>query len=156
MVIYTDSREQRPLKFMIDDIVEEVKVAKLEVGDYTARYRDGSFSPIVFERKSIGDLFSTLANQRNHSRFNKEILRAKELGIKLVFAIEGMSDEIETGVPHSKVEGIRIIRSLQTIWLRYDLPHLFFPSRIAMATYIAEFFKSFGRNYKKGNKELEP
>lgn len=142
-----DTREQAPLRFKLDDIMTGVSVEKLDAGDYAARFVDGTRPPIIFERKGLGDLFSTLT--LGHQRFKQEIARAADMKIKLILAIEGTSDEIEMGTPYSSFKGASMLRKLQTLWLRYDLPHLFFSSRGSMARYIVSFYKAFGYNFKR-------
>ena len=127
-------------------MVTEVRVEKLDVGDYGAQYTDGSYCPVFWERKNLSDLFSTLTS--GYVRFKKEIKRAKEAKVKLVLAIEGNVGDILNGVPHSRTEGITILRKLMTLWLRYDLMPVFFDSRVTMAATIREFFEAFGRSYK--------
>lgn len=141
-----DSREQRPLKFKTDHIVTEVVVEKLCVGDYGVRYLDHSMCPVYFERKSLGDLFSTMTS--GYKRFKREMVRAKENGVKLVLAIEGTFGDVMEGVTHSRVTGETIIRKLMTLWLKYDLMPMFFESRVSMARGIREFYEAFGRLYK--------
>ena len=71
MVIICDTREQKCLEFSVP-----TKRGTLAVGDYRAEFSDGSVSQVVFERKGIGDLFSTLSGQ--YERFKREIEKAKE------------------------------------------------------------------------------
>ncbi len=73
--IVVDSREQRPLW--------ESQRRKLEVGDYTTVKLERRFA---IERKSPGDLYQTIT--RGHSRFRREMERAKDNGIKLVVYVE--------------------------------------------------------------------
>ena len=66
MTIIIDNREQKPLEFSVP-----TKRGTLAVGDYRAEFSDGSVSQVVFERKSINDLYGTLS--KGYSRFKREI-----------------------------------------------------------------------------------
>ena len=147
MKMIVDSREQHALRFTVDEILTEVKVEKLIVGDYQAEYTDGSRPPIIFERKSLSDCFSTLTG--GYKRFKAELTRAKSANVKLILAIEGSVADVLGGTDHSKVEGITILRKLCTLWLKYDLVPVFFESRQSMAKFIYEFYCAFGRLYSK-------
>ena len=126
---------------------------KLDVGDYTAQYTSGELCPIVFERKSLGDLFGTATS--GYKRFKDELNRAKASGTKVVLAIEGTVGNVLAGYEHSQFSGVSMLKKLCTMWLRYDLVPLFFDSRLSMAAFIKEFYLSFGRNFmgkkKKGD-----
>ena len=135
----------------MDDVLTENRRVKLDVGDYTAEYSNGERCPIYFERKGLGDLFGTMG--KGYARFKREMELAKKLNVRLILAIEGTSADVVEGFPHTSMSGLSILRKLQTLWLRYDLPHLFFPTRVAMAQYIAEFFKQFGYNYLRTQKK---
>lgn len=76
--ILVDTREQTPLPF------SNCKVQKLIVGDYAPS--DDFFCNLAVERKSLYDLAGTLT--KGYERFEKEIQRAKELGIYLVVVTE--------------------------------------------------------------------
>ena len=121
-------------------------MSKLEVGDYGAIYKDSTVAPIYFERKGINDLFNTMTN--NYDRFKEEMARAKEMGVKLVLAIEGTPATVLAGTPYSKFSGESMMRKLMTLWLRYDLMPMFCGTRAEMARVIFEFYEAFGRNYK--------
>lgn len=145
MVILIDSNEQKKLKFDCDHILTEVRVEKLDHGDYACEYVGGILCPVMFERKGLNDLFSTLTS--GHVRFKKELRRAKEAEHKLILIIEGTVADVLNGVPHSRKEGISILRTILTMWVRYDLMPVFCTSRREMAMFIREFFEAVGRNY---------
>ena len=84
--IYIDTREQKPLEFT-SDIVSTVQRTKLPYGDYACSI-NGEKCPIVFERKSLSDLYGTLG--KGMSRFKKEINRSIEDGRKLVIIVEAI------------------------------------------------------------------
>jgi ERCC4-type nuclease len=76
--ISIDTREQSPLPF------KNCQVQKLIVGDYMPS--DEFFSNLACERKSLYDLAGTLT--KGYDRFEREIRRAKDLGIYLVVVTE--------------------------------------------------------------------
>ena len=148
MIIIQDTREQHPLAWVSDDVLTEIIVQTLPVGDYTARYTDGTLCPIYFERKSISDLFGTMT--RDYARFKAEMARAKTMGVTLILAIEGSMTKVVKGHKYSRVPGKTIVRKLMTLWLKYGLVPMFFKNREEMAMGIREFYESYGRNYKRG------
>lgn len=140
MIIIVDSREQRPIVFKCETIRKGLKF-----GDYGAFFSKEYQCPVVFERKGIGDLFGTLT--QGYDRFKKEIFRAKEANFKLIIAIEGTKERVLEGYKHSKRDPASIIKQLETIRNRYEVEHLFFASRIAMAQHIQSFYETEYRNF---------
>lgn len=133
MKIIVDSREQRPLVFGCDSIRK-----KLHVGDYGAEFPAGTIYPVVFERKSIADLFGTLT--QGYDRFRKEINRAEIAKTRLIIAVEGSKEKVLKGYPHSARDPESIIKQLETIKTKYGVEHMFFGNRPAMANHIHDFF----------------
>ncbi len=72
-VIITDTREQKPFKFI------PTKIKKLEFGDYTADYK------IFIERKSLSDLLGTFTS--GYERFRREFIRAKDSGAYMIVLV---------------------------------------------------------------------
>jgi len=130
VVILIDSREQRPLEF-------------------NHPYKDGFRPPIVFERKSIPDLFGTMG--KGYKRFRREIDRALEMDVKLVILVEGGMSRVLKGHRHSQMAGISILRKMLTLWIKYGLDFHFLKDRDEMALFISEYFCSIGR--MKGNRK---
>ncbi len=134
MIILVDSREQRPLKFGCD---WEKKC--LPVGDYGARFSEDYVCSVVFERKSIGDLFGSLTF--GYDRFRRMFQKAAVLNIKVVIAIEGTQEKVLEGYKHSRRDPKSILVQLETIKKKYDIESIFFTSRISMAHYIADYYR---------------
>ena len=65
-----DKREKIGLIFSHPDIRATI-LHHLNVGDYCICFHDGHIPSVVFERKSVGDLFGTLTG--GYDRFKKEI-----------------------------------------------------------------------------------
>lgn len=133
MTILVDSREQRPLVFGCN-----VERKALTVGDYGARFSDTHICEYIFERKSIGDLYSTLTF--GYDRFRREIKRAEDKNIKLVIAIEGTREKVLKGYKFSKRDPASILKQLETIRAKYGVEHIFFGNRKWMARGITDFF----------------
>lgn len=149
MKILIDSREQRPLEFSHAYITGVVSKG-LVCGDYMVMFKDGYVMPLSFERKALGDLFSTLTS--GYKRFKKEIVRAREAKVKLVIVIEGSLNRILKGAPHSTVAGITILRKLITLWMRYGVEFHWFTTREEMALFIVETFCKGGREHVEKKK----
>lgn len=146
MKIIVDSREQRPLVF---GCTTERK--KLHCGDYGASFKDGHIHEVVFERKSIGDLFSTLTF--GYDRFRREIFRAEKSKIRLIIAVEGTKEKVLKGYSHSKRDPESIIVQLETIKRKYGVETLFFGNRVSMANHIHDVFMVEYEKYLEGNKQ---
>jgi len=141
MIIIEDSRETSPLLFTSDKI-EYVMKSKLNFGDY-ACVIDNKWCPIVFERKSLADLFGTLG--KGHSRFRKEINRSIEQGSQLVIIVEKPLKTIVKGHPRSQMKGIAVVRTLFTLMLKHHIPFVLCTSKEEMALWITECFYGWSK-----------
>ena len=150
MKILIDTREQKPLVFN-HKLITEVKRIKLDVGDYAVEFEDGHRPPIYFERKSKGDLWGTLT--KGYERFRKELGRAKDSNIDLLFILEGSYTSLSKNYKYSKRPASSIIKQIHTLHLRYGLTPIFCTTRSEMAKYITDFYISLGENYIKKKKE---
>ena len=144
MIILSDTNEIKPLSFRLDSILIEVQRFNLPVGDYRALYADGSMSKVVFERKSLPDLWGTMT--KGHKRFMNEVRYAKELGIDLYLIIENSFSEVEDGFERSDFGGSSMVKKLGTLFHKYHLPVIFTAGREDMARFIKLFFVSEGWN----------
>jgi len=108
---------------------------------------DGFFPKISFERKSINDLYGTMGG--GYPRFKRELLRAKELQIRLFLIIEGSMTKVAKGHNRSAMSGETMIKKLMTLWIRYDLYPIFCKDRAEAVQYIYSFFCSIGWNKAK-------
>ena len=133
LVLLVDSRERAPLIFGCD-----WERKGLKVGDYCARFSPSYQYPLVFERKSINDLFGSLT--QSYDRFRRMLLRAEKLGIRVVIAIEGTKEKVLKGCSHSARDPESILVQLETIKKKYNVEYIFFPSRIAMQHYIVDYY----------------
>ena len=151
MIIKVDSREQLPLTFLCRGLVSKCLTISLPFGDYwcSLQNKDGSEGrdiPIVFERKNIQDLYSTLTH--GHDRFRRELDRANKMDCKLYLIIEGSLSGVLSGVGYSKVEPDTLVKSLFTFKVKHGLEPIFCNNRNEMVRYMLESWEAFGRNYK--------
>ena len=140
MEIIIDTREQKPLEFTVPTIRE-----CLPCGDYRAKFSDGSLSEVVFERKSINDLFSTLSS--GYPRFKREIELSHELRISIIIIDEGSLRRILRGCSHSQRTPISIVYQLFTIRLRHNVETVFCQDRDEMSEYITHYFLAEEREH---------
>ena len=149
MLIIIDSREQDCKNGRLDftgiEGVDKVEVMGLAYGDYTALVHDKP-CPILFERKSFGDLWTTMASE-NYLRFKKELARAKAANVKLILIIEGTYTDVFNGNEYSKFDGESMLKKLATLYVKYDLEYIFCESRRVMARRIVDTFLACERNY---------
>jgi ERCC4-type nuclease len=122
ITIIQDSREQCPLHFK-HKYIKEVRVEKLDVGDYGAEFGDGHRLPLIFERKSVNDLWGTLS--QGYERFRKEFARAKELGQGLIIIVEGSLTRVGMGCGHSSRSAESVIYQIFTMRARYGIETVF-------------------------------
>ena len=163
MKLFVDTREQNALEFKAEGSISEVIRTKLPYGDYFGGWEDKNgnfvdFFPVAFERKSMGDLFGTLTS--GMERFKREIARAKEDGFQLIIIVEGCFEEVRQGWKYSRAEGESILKTLFTLWVKHDVPHILCNDRTDMIRTITEMFSAVGRNFKPkktavAKKELE-
>jgi len=134
--IIVDTREQKPLEFYKSNI--KVRIEKLGYGDYRMRFLDGKMSSTVFERKTVADLFGSMT--KGHERFKKEIAKARSNNALLIIIIEGSLSKVAKGIRHSKVQGISIIRTVFSLWVRYGVIPVFAKDRREAAEYIVQYY----------------
>lgn len=144
MQILVDTREQRPLDFQAYPLVTQVCPETLTVGDYAVRYTSGVVPPVRFERKSLGDLFSTMTS--GYPRFKREILRAQAAHLQLILMIEGTLTRVYQGFDRSQLAGESCVKKLFTLAVRYELYPVFCQSRGEMADFMVETFAALGRS----------
>lgn len=150
LTIIQDTREQKVLEFTSYRNTFNVIRDTLYAADYGCRFSDDSEMPVAFERKSIADLFGTLT--KGMERFKRELKRASDGGLKLVLIIEGTMSDVLAGIPHSQVEGKSILKTVFTLWVKYDLMPVFCPNRSDMEKFITETFSAIARSYKPKDK----
>lgn len=140
MRIIIDTREQKALEFSVPTDRE-----CLSVGDYRAKFSDGSLSLVVFERKSINDLFGTLS--QGYERFKKQIEKSKENNITLIIIIEGSLRRVLHGYINSQRTPISIVYQLFTLRVRYNIESVFCQNREEMTDYITHLFTALEKEH---------
>lgn len=126
-VVICDTREQLPYAFagITADkregggrLVVPVKRATLASGDYSL---EGSESKVAVERKSLADLFGTIA--RGRARFERELARLQGFDFAAV-VIEAEWSEIVNNRPEwSRIEPKTVFRSILSWQQRYRGVH---------------------------------
>ena len=153
--IFIDTREQMPLKF------EGAQVRKLIVGDYCPN--EEFFCNLFIERKSMFDLAGTLT--KGLERFEKEIIRAKELGAYLVVITESsFTDALEYSPRNSfsqKIGGAYLFNKIRMLMTKYDnIQFLFSSTRARSAELMDKIFrigeqaKTLDLEYLKDRREI--
>jgi len=140
MQIIIDTREQKPLEFTVPTVREG-----LSVGDYRAKFSDNSLSTVVFERKSINDLFGTLS--KGYLRFKNELSKARELGITIIIIVEGSLTKVLRGCNCSQRTPISIVYQLFTIRVRHGIETVFCKDREEVSQYITHYFLALEREH---------
>lgn len=154
MIIKVDSREQSPLVFPCQGLVSKVVTIGLPFGDYWCAMQDKKGNelnemPIVFERKSIADLFGTLSNENSIRLHKEKIRKAEEVDCKLFMIVEGTLSDVEDGVKHSQMDPQTILKTVFTFKVKYGLQPIFCKDRKEMVRYMLHTWEAFGRNFKK-------
>lgn len=148
MRVKVDSREQDKLPFQVTGNVSQVLTVGLPFGDYWAELESGQEIPIVFERKSIGDLYSTLTNEDNIRLHKEKIRKAKEVDCTLILIIEGTLSDVEEGAAYSRTEPQNLIKTVFTFMVKYELMPVFCVDRNEMMRFMLYTWEAFGRNFK--------
>jgi ERCC4-type nuclease len=151
MIILVDSQEKLPLEFSHPYVEGSQRISR-DVGDYCARYKDAHQPPIFFERKSLPDLFGTMG--KGYKRFRKEIMRSKDNKSELIIIIEGTVTDILRGTVYSQIDGLKILRTILSVWDKYKVVSVFCRDRKEMATFIAEYYCAYARNRLKGKNDI--
>lgn len=147
MIIIQDSREQTPLEFRVGGLVKEVRVQGMPFADYWGMADNGQEYPVVFERKSIGDLFGTLTG--GMERFKRMLDKAEKVGVQVYLLIDGTLDQVYRGYEHSSVSGEQIVRTVFSLKVRRGLEPVFCGSKNEMKAQIVETYAAIERNWNR-------
>lgn len=142
MIIIRDTREQAKLLFSPEI---EVIDKKLDFGDYGCELADGHVVPIVFERKSVNDLFGTLTS--GYDRFKAEIIRCQEAKFRMFILIEGSLTKVGKGTKHCKRNPCALLDQLFTIFVKYKIIPVFCKDPSEASRWILLFYKAYEKNY---------
>lgn len=153
MIIKVDSREQNPLPFKVGGNITSVLTIGLPYGDYWAamQKKDGSEGqdiPIMFERKSMADIYQTLSSEDGIRLHKEKVAKAEAMDCKLYCIIEGSLTDAYKGIGYSQVEGPPLVKRIFTFKVKYGFEPVFCTSRQEMMDYMIETWEAFGRNFK--------
>jgi|GEM_PF-6084962 len=150
-IIKVDQQEKLPLDFLrYGRHIQEIKKVHLPFADYWCECLDGkgnlSIPRIVFERKSIEDLFMTLTT--GMERFQREIQKALDLNIQMYLIIEANISRVE-GAIIGKTNGEQILKTLMTLRVKYGVEPIFCNDRDEMELQIVSTFLAVRRYWKR-------
>lgn len=151
MKIIQDTREQAPLVFKHKSI-KEVIIKGLNIGDYGGVTDSGFEFPMVFERKSIGDLYGTLS--QGYERFKKEIERAKVNNKQIIIIVENNLSRVLQGTGYSQRTPESLVYQIFTILVRHGVQTVFCKDREETAEYITQFYIAHEKHYEDKLNEI--
>jgi len=120
-IILIDTREQQPFEFK----GYKTRRVGLKAGDYSLQ---GKQALVVIERKSLADLFGTLARKHNFNRFCKELEKLKKVKYAFVL-IEASPERVMAGFQYSMANGGLLLDKLMRIYCAYGVQIVFGGSR---------------------------
>ena len=131
--LIVDSREKKweHIAAYIDRNGIEYEVKKLDVGDYMLE--GGRVS--VDRKRNLSELSHNLMNRADHSRFWKEVRRAREQGIKLYILCEhggkvkSIQDVAQWSDKYSGVSGRALMERIYKCHIAYGVEFLFCDKR---------------------------
>lgn len=134
MKIIVDSREKRweHIREYFDKNGIGYTVKKLDVGDYQI---DGKPSISVDRKATLSELSHNLLNAKDHSRFWKEIRRAREQGVKLFILCEhggkvkSIKDVAQWNDKYSGVSGRVLMNEIYRVSISYGVEFIFCDKR---------------------------
>ena len=142
--IIQDTREKKPWTFSATGSVRDVKVVKLDTGDYSIEGMEDSF---MIERKSsVDELFMNLGVQ--WKRFEREMERAKPFKHKYL-VIEATMRDVYRGSRYSKMSGRFIMARLVYLQLKYGIQVIFAGSGTHVPGYIVQLMKTVAAEENK-------
>ena len=134
MKIIIDSREKKceHIKSWLDKHGIEYEVKKLDVGDYQI---EGKLCISVDRKQNLQELSKNLMNAKDHSRFWKEVRRAREQKIKLFVLMEhggqikSIEDVAKWEDKYSGVSGRALASEIYRVHIAYGVEFLFCDKR---------------------------
>lgn len=135
--IIQDTREKKPWTFQATGSVHDVKVIKLDTGDYSIQGMEEEF--MVERKASVDELFMNLGVQ--WARFEREMERAKPYKYKYL-VIEATMREIYRGSRYSKMSGRFIMARLVYLQFKYGMNVIFAGSGMHVPGFIVQLMKA--------------
>lgn len=129
-----DTREKRNehIKAYFDKHGIEYEIRKLDVGDYQI---EGKPQISVDRKRNLQELSKNLMNAKDHSRFWKEVRRAREQKIKLFVLVEhggqikSIEDVEKWTDKYSGVSGRSLANEIYRVHIAYGVEFLFCDKR---------------------------
>ena len=129
-----DSREKRfeHIKVYFDKHGIEYEIRKLDVGDYQI---EGKPQISIDRKRNLAELSKNLMNAKDHSRFWKEVRRAREQKIKLFVLIEhggqikSIEDVSKWTDKYSGVNGRDLANEIYRVHISYGVEFVFCDKR---------------------------
>ena len=134
MKVIIDSREKKcdHIKSWFEKTGIEYEVKKLDVGDYMLTDNP---KISVDKKQNLSELSRNLTNKADHSRFWKEVRRAREQGIKLYILcehggkIKSIQDVAQWHDKYSGVSGRHLMDEIYRTHIAYGVEFLFCDKR---------------------------
>lgn len=134
MKIIIDSREKKcdHIKAWFEKNGVEYEVKKLDVGDFMFPDKP---KVSVDRKQNLSELSRNLTNKTDHSRFWKEVRRAREQGIKLYILCEhggkvkSIQDVAQWHDEYSGVDGRNLMNEIYRVHIAYGVEFLFCDKR---------------------------
>lgn len=144
--VITDTREQKPLG--------NSRVEKLEVGDYTT---EDNFCGVFVERKSLEDFIGTFSRKTNFDRFERELIRVRDLGFFLVVLCEVDFNSVmnwENRFSGGKSCGYTAISKMKQFMQKFNCCQFLFCKKAAHPNSLLEKVLSIGEAAKTTDLQL--
>lgn len=133
-MIIIDTREKKcdHIKTWFDKHGVEYVLQKLDVGDYQI---EGNPKVSVDRKQNLSELSKNLMNKKDHSRFWKEVRRAKEQETRLFVLIEhggkikSIEDVSQWSDKYSGVSGRSLMNEIYRVHIAYGVEFLFCDKR---------------------------
>lgn len=130
MKLIVDTREKRweHIRSYLDKNGIEYTVKKLDVGDYQI---EGKPQVSIDRKATLSELSHNLLNPKDHSRFWKEIRRAREQGIKLFILcehggkIKSIKDVALWNDKYTGVSGRTLMNEIYRVSISYGVEFIF-------------------------------
>ena len=134
MKVIIDSRERKfdHIKAYFDKHGIDYEIRKLDVGDYQI---DGKPQISVDRKRNLQELSKNLMNAKDHSRFWKEVRRAREQRIKLYVVVEhggqikSIEDVSKWSDKYSGVSGRALANEIYRVHIAYGVEFIFCDKR---------------------------
>lgn len=136
MIFYRDTRDKKGKHNNVDDYLlksgHEIVYRKLDVGDVML---EGVPGVSIDLKRNLGELSKNLMNRTDHSRFYKEVRRAREQGIKLYILCEhggkvkSIQDVAQWSDKYSGVSGRTLMEALYKLHIAWGVEIIFCSKR---------------------------